>query len=202
MQKNNDSNIAVPGNKPIIRLSKNKRILKRGIIILIISFFVFLISFNVYNKHQKRVLYQKIVTSAYDTDVDFNFYVEKFYRDIGVYGIFPKKPNKIIIKFAKFDYIDNATHYHGISYGKDDDDRIEIYVNPSTWEKFNKPMRYFLMYHELAHDVLNLDDLEDTPINKGKLMYPAIASYESKTMDDFIESSHTLFKEVASKQKK
>ena len=58
------------------------------------------------------------------------------------------------------------------------------------------------MYHELAHDVLNLDDLENIPINSGKLMYPAIASYESKTMDDFIENSHSLFEEIAAKQKK
>ena len=58
-------------------------------------------------------------------------------------------------------------------------------------------MRYFLIYHELAHDVLNLDDLDDTPINQGKLMYPVLTSYERKTMDDFIESSHALFEELS-----
>ncbi len=54
-------------------------------------------------------------------------------------------------------------------------------------------MRYFLMYHELAHDVLNLDDLEAKSLNEGKLMYPAISSYENKNMDEFIENSHALF---------
>jgi len=63
-------------------------------------------------------------------------------------------------------------------------------------------MRYYFIYHELAHDVLNLDDLSDSPENEGKLMYPAIASYESKTMDNFIESSYELFEEIAAKQKK
>ena len=58
-------------------------------------------------------------------------------------------------------------------------------------------MRYFLMYHELSHDVLNMDDLEDSVENEGKLMYPILTSYELKTMDDFIESSHTLFEEVS-----
>ena len=81
-----------------------------------------------------------------------------------------------------------------------DDDKIEIYINPSTWDNFNKPMRYYLIYHELSHDVLNVEDMEDLPMNEGKLMFPAIATYESKTMDDFIESSHTLFEEVAAKQ--
>ena len=127
-------------------------------------------------------------------------YVDKFYRDVGVYGIFPKKPKTTIIRFAKLDQLHNTTHIHGLSYGINDDDRIEIYINPSTWKSFNKPMRYFLMYHELAHDILNVDDLNEKNINEGKLMYPAIAVYENKDMDDFIESSHALFEEVAEKQ--
>jgi len=31
-------------------------------------------------------------------------------------------------------------------------------------------------------------------------MYPVLTSYESKTMDDFIESSHELFKEITKNQ--
>jgi hypothetical protein len=53
------------------------------------------------------------------------------------------------------------------------------------------------MYHELAHDILNLDDLKDLPENEGKLMYPALESYNEKTMDDFIESSHKLFEGIS-----
>ena len=108
-------------------------------------------------------------------------------------GIYPKKPIRTIVKFAKLDQLTNTTHIHAISFGKDDDERIEIYINPSTWEKFNKPLRYYLMYHELSHDVLNLDDLEELPLNVGSLMYPAIESYSAISMDDFIESSHLLF---------
>ena len=93
-------------------------------------------------------------------------YVQKFYRDLEFFGIYPKKPALQIIKFAKLDQLDNTTHIHGLSYGSGDDDKIEIYINPSTWKSFNKPMRYFLMYHELAHDVLNLDDLDAKPSNK------------------------------------
>lgn len=60
-------------------------------------------------------------------------------------------------------------------------------------------MRYFLMYHELAHDVLNLDDLDNKAIDEGKLMYPEISTYEKKNMDDFIESFHALFEEHSKK---
>ena len=139
--------------------------------------------------------YNEIAANSFDSNEDFDMYVQKFYRDLEVYAIYPKKPKIQIIKFSKLDQLDNTTHIHGISFGSGDDDRIEIYINPSTWKQFNKPMRYFLMYHELAHDVLNLDDLEPKSWNEGKLMYPEISSYESKNMDGFIESTHALFEE-------
>ena len=55
------------------------------------------------------------------------------------------------------------------------------------------------MYHELAHDILNVDDLEKKPSNEGKLMYPEISSYKKKKMDEFIESFHSLFEQQTNK---
>jgi hypothetical protein len=161
------------------------------IVVIIISLFGYAVIQNQSEVNQ----YNEIAANSYDSDEDFDMYVQKFYRDLEFYGIFPKKPKVQIIKFSKLDQLDNTTHIHGLSFGSGDDDRIEIYINPSTWKQFNKPMRYFLMYHELAHDVLNLDDLEPKSWNEGKLMYPAISSYENKNMDDFIESAHALFEE-------
>lgn len=183
---------AITAKTPKSRKKTNAFLAITAVLIVII-----LIGYISINNTADNKLYTNIAANSYVTDVDFNFYVEKFYRDIGNYGIFPKKPQTQIIKFSKLDQLDNATHIHGISYGMNDDDRIEIYINPTTWDKFNKPMRYFLMYHELSHDVLNVDDLEDLLSNEGKLMYPAIYTYESKTMDDFIESSHSLFEEIS-----
>lgn len=190
-------------NEKNIQISptKNQKKRVRGILIAFVSILVLFIVFLFLKKQNQYKFYQEIKSSAYEADVDFNFYVEKFYRDIAVYGIFPKRPTTSIIKFAKFDHITDATHIHGMSYGSNDDDRIEIYINPSTWNSFKKPLRYYLIYHELAHDVLNLDDLANSSENEGKLMFPAIASYEAKTMDEFIESSHALFEEVAAKWK-
>ena len=168
--------------------------------VFIIIILLIVVSFYTNNNSKENKLYQEISSSAYDADVDFDFYVKKFYRDLEVFGIFPKKPKTTIIKFAKFDHITDATHFHGVSCGVYDDDIIEIYINPSTWENFNKPKRYYLMYHELSHDVLNVKDLSDTPDNYGKLMYPILTSYESVTRDEVIEGSHELFDEVAAKQ--
>ena len=135
--------------------------------------------------------YHQISTNVIDSDVDFDMYVEKFYRDAFFMGIYPPKPRTTIIKLSPLDEIKGLTHYHGISYGGDDDTKIEIYINPSTWEKFNKPMRYGLMYHELAHDVLNLGHFE-LPESQGikSLMSPSESDF---TMDEFIDSYKAVF---------
>jgi hypothetical protein len=187
-----------PSNSNKKRKKNNKSIFYGifALLILIVVIFIYVAT----NKNKESALYSEIVENSYDTEEDFSFYIDKFYRDIESYNLFPKKPSVIIIKFAKLDQITNTTHIHGLSFGKDNDDKVEIYINPSTWKNFNKPMRYYLMYHELSHDILNVDDLEDIEINVGKLMYPAISTYEKITMDDFIEHSHELFEEVKSKQ--
>jgi hypothetical protein len=161
---------------------------------------IFIIIRLVQNKIEDN-LHKVIIANSYDTGENLNIYVETFYRDLEFYGIFPRKPITSIIKFSSLDKINNTTHIHALSLGHNNDDRIEIYINPSSWKQFTKPMRYFLMYHELAHDVLNLDDLDNKSINSGKLMYPEISSYEKKSMDDFIESFHALFEEQMSKSK-
>jgi len=175
-----------------------KQKLYKWLIGVVIALFVATMIYIKLRNTKEQNQYEAIAANSYETDFDFQFYVDKFYRDIGTYGIYPKKPKTTIVKFSKLDQMDNTTHIHGMSFGYDNDDLIEIYINPSTWASFNKSKRYYLMYHELAHDVLNVDDLSADLSNEGKLMYPAISDYESISMDDFIESSHALFEEVSS----
>jgi hypothetical protein len=104
---------------PLIIESKRntqKHNYKKWIISISILLLLILIVCFVRNNQSDRQLYNEFSASAYDVEgVDFNFYVEKFYRDIGNYGIFPKRPKTQIIKFASFEHIDNATHIHGMS---------------------------------------------------------------------------------------
>jgi glycosyltransferase involved in cell wall biosynthesis len=176
----------------IIKSKVNKWVLRSLVLI-----FISVLCLVFYRKQSDSNFYNSVVENSYTTDETFEIYIDKFYRDLNYYGILPKKPNEIIIKFSKLDQLDNTTHIHGITFGNNDDNRIEIYINPSSWKKFTRPMRYFLMYHELAHDILNVDDLSAIPVNEGRLMYPAISSYENKNMDEFIESFQVLFKEQA-----
>lgn len=181
---------------PIKKSKTSKPIKKWAIAIGALTGITLLIYVVVKNQFEKRI-YNEIVKNAYDTSEDFDVYVTKFYRDLEFYGIYKQKPYKQIIKFSEMDKLEEATHIHGVSYGFEDDNKIEIYINPSSWKNFSKPMRYFLMYHELAHDILNLDDLEMNPSHERKLMYPAINTYENVSMDDFIEAFQKTFEDYA-----
>ena len=191
--------VIVETNKnPMYKVIKKYNLRKWAIgivVVITISSFVLILIRN----QSKVNLYNIIVANSYESNENFEIYVEKFYRELEYHGIHPKKPKQTIIRFSKLDQLDNTTHIHGLSFGNNDDEKIEIYINPSTWKQFSKPMRYFLMYHELSHDVLNLDDLTAKSVNEGKLMYPSISNYENKSMDDFIESVHDLFEEQSSK---
>lgn len=196
--------IELPENKysvkPIKVQPRTKKLkLSKYVIGIVILIVIFILIIRLVQKQSEANLNKEIVANSYVADEKFDIYVEKFYRDLEIYGIFPKKPKTTIIKFSRLDQLDNTTHIHGLSLGHNDDSRIEIYINPSSWKEFTRPMRYFLMYHELSHDVLNLDDLDNKPINEGNLMYPEISSYEKKNMDDFIESFHSLFEQQAKK---
>ena len=175
--------------------NKNSSFKKYNIIAVIgVIFFIGFFGFLIINNNQSGEL-KLIRESAYESDTDFDFYVDKFYRDLEFFGLYPVKPKTTIIKLAHLDKVENLTHYHGVSLGFEKDNKIEIYINGSTWIKLTKPMRYWLMYHELAHDVLNVDDLKVIEANEGKLMYPEFSKYEGKSMDDFIESYKTLFRD-------
>lgn len=138
-----------------------------------------------------------IRSAAYDDpSVDFSVYMDKFYRDLEVYGLRPVKPKTCIIKFSELDKIKGATEFNGISYGYNNDELVEIYVNPTFWKQASKAQKYWLMYHELSHDLLNIEDLPATPANEGKLMYPYSSSFDVQNMDEFIDAFHELFESL------
>jgi hypothetical protein len=180
--------------KGILKFS-NRRVFS----ILIGATLFSLSSIGIYKLVKNYSIHSEIVEKSYEGE-ELKMYYDKFSRDLEFFGIYPVKPQAIIIKFSKLDELEYTTHIHGMSFGYNDDSKIEIYINPSSWKKLSKPMRYFVMYHELAHDVLNLEDLENIQENQGKLMFPEVASYKEKNMDDFIECYQELFAEELMKK--
>jgi hypothetical protein len=180
----------VPTEKPIAKSSARKVWLLIVGVLAIIGI-VWLCSNASSNSAMKR----QIIEGAYDCE-EFQMYLDKFYRDIEFIGINKRKPRIIIMKLAPMQYFENTKDYHGVSYGYKDDNIIEIYINEDSWKKFSRPQKYLIMYHELAHDILNIDDLPDKEENYGKLMCPVFSNLDKITMDDFIEMSHELFEEL------
>tara|TARA_B110000003_G_C16608240_1_gene518382 strand:- start:287 stop:1585 length:1299 start_codon:yes stop_codon:yes gene_type:complete len=128
-----------------------------------------------------------------DDNYNFNFneYVDKFYRELNFFGIFKVRPEKINIELKNLEVSSETYHYHGYSTGYNDDDKIEIVLNKRSWKNFTKAQKFYLIFHELCHDVLNLDDLEDND-NEKSIMYPSTDDFALITMDDFIENFHNL----------
>ena len=195
--------LEIPSESPLKTSKKGAKPTFWKEVIIVLAFIIVIFSIWVFvrKKEPKEIdNYSEIVNGSYDSDEDFSMYVDKFYRDLEILGIYPVKPNKVIIKFSNLDKMASTTHIHGISFGYGNDEVIEIYINPSYWKKFNRAQKYFLMYHELSHDILNLDDLDADNVNKGRLMFPNIESYDKITMDEFIESYQLLFEEVAAEK--
>jgi hypothetical protein len=83
-----------------------------------------------------------------------------------------KFPHQFNAREAFFDVEDQLqlNDVVGVSFGKNNDDVVEIYIDNSFWEATNQSSRKKLIYHELGHDILNLDHSED-PKN---FMFPNI----------------------------
>lgn len=66
--------------------------------------------------------------------------------------------------FATFEKLEGQLL--GLSYGINMDSKIILKIDPIKWEAASAPKRWYLLYHELGHDVLNLQHG-----NGGKMMF-------------------------------
>jgi hypothetical protein len=153
---------------------------------------MFVANLEVEERMAELELKNKIDKIAYDDpSVDFQMYLDQFYKDLKYYNYTPEQPDNVIIKFAALNKIPETRNAAGISLGCNKDYCIEIYIDPAVWLIANDAQRYWIMYHELAHDILNLDHVDKTQDNVGQLMYPEIP--ENYNMDDFKKAYHEAF---------
>ena len=92
------------------------------------------------------------------------FEVETFLFDLENRGI-NVNPNQIIN--ATFENLEGDVF--GQSFAMNNDSEITIKIDPEKWSDASPPKRWYLLYHELGHDVLNLSHG-----NGGKMMFPFI----------------------------
>ena len=154
--------------------------------------FMFVANLEVETRMAELELKNKIDKIAYDDpSVDFQIYLDQFYKDLKYYNYTPEQPDNVIIKFAELNKIPETRNAAGISLGCNKDYCIEIYIDPAVWLIANDAQKFWIMYHEFAHDILNLDHVDKTQDNVGQLMYPEIL--ENYNMDDFKKAYHEAF---------
>ena len=74
-----------------------------------------------------------------------------------------------------------------LAYGFGQDDKILIKIDPENWQKSSLEKRLYVIYHELGHDVLNLDHGEG-----GKMMFNFVD--KNYTLEEFVEDRDYMFK--------
>jgi hypothetical protein len=82
-----------------------------------------------------------------------------------------------------------------LSYGLNDDKNIILKVDPEKWAKASSPKRWYTLYHELGHDVLNFEHGQG-----GKMMFNfANRDYNWET---FEKDRNYMFKKAIENAKK
>lgn len=79
-----------------------------------------------------------------------------------------------------------------VSRGMNDDTKVILEVDPVKWATASTPKKWYIIYHELGHDVLNLNHGEG-----GRMMFNfPVGEY---TWDDFFKDRDYMFKYVFDK---
>lgn len=73
-----------------------------------------------------------------------------------------------------------------LAYGFQDDNVIKIKIDPEKWAKSSSQKRWYVLYHELGHDVLNLEHGQG-----GKMMFNFVD--RNYTWDEFFNDKQYMF---------
>ena len=112
---------------------------------------------------------------------DLTAMVNVFLNDCSEFNI--PTPNINTLK-ATFEPLGDNTV--ALAFGMNDDDAIVIKVDPDKWQKASDAKKWYILYHELGHDVLNLEHGEG-----GKMMF----NYAEReyTWEEFFEDKEYMF---------
>lgn len=120
--------------------------------------------YNFYSERRVILNEQNYLVGDYNlkniNQYDLNLMIDVFLLDCKNHNIILKK-GKV---FTSFETLDGETL--GLSYGINNDTKIVLKIDPIKWENSSIPKRWYLIYHELGHDVLNLKHG-----NGGKMMF-------------------------------
>ena len=107
-------------------------------------------------------------------------FVDVFLKDCKSNGIRVSKQN---IK-CKFKFLPSPII--ALSYSMNHNSKITIEVDAERWEEASIETKWYIIYHELGHDVLNLEHGHG-----GKMMFPIAEDYYD--WDEFFEDKLSMF---------
>ena len=125
--------------------------------------------------------------NSYDLESYLNvFYYDLYVNAPGYFGddiptvafkVMQKHKSRIYFKEIPANQRNEASNILALAWGMFDDCRVQIQVNPNEWHKADNVRRLWIIYHELCHDVFNLE--HECGI---ALMNPTIPAYIDETM--------------------
>ena len=96
--------------------------------------------------------------------------INAFITDLKYYFSQDNKETTIFNKVINGDIISKFKSLEGntiaLAKGYKDDNRVEVLIDPVKWKNSSSPKRWYILYHELGHDILNLEHG-----NGGKMMF-------------------------------
>lgn len=131
-------------------------------------------------------------------EFDIKFMVKLFFEDIFAVNKYYGSPSELITKLEKkkniifnnivglFETLEKDTIAK--SFGIDNDDKVFIKIDPEKWAKASSIKRWYILYHELGHDILNLRHGEG-----GKMMFNFPLT-NNLTLQDFADDKDYMFK--------
>ena len=86
--------------------------------------------------------------------------INAFITDLKYYFSQDNKETTIFNKVINGDIISKFKSLEGntiaLAKGYKDDNRVEVLIDPVKWKNSSSPKRWYILYHELGHDILNL----------------------------------------------
>ena len=145
----------------------------------------------------------KNVVEEYDLEAMINVFLENYINNYIKIGLPFNKIVSVPAYFEEFKKLFNINATFAplegdalaLSYGFNDDKNIVLKVDPEKWAKASSAKRWYTIYHELGHDVLNFEHGQG-----GKMMFNfADRDYNWET---FEKDRNYMFKKAIENAKK
>ncbi len=142
--------------------------------------------------------YSKVAYFPYPNEYDIELMVKIFFEDIFAVNKYYGSPSNLITKLEEnknivfnnivglFESLDGDTIAQSFAIG--DDSKVLLKIDSEKWVKATTMKRWYILYHELGHDVLNLRHGQG-----GKMMFPFPLNNEF-TMSSFVKDRDYMFK--------